>query len=335
MKICVVGGTGNISTSFVKLLLEQGHDVTCFNRGQRGPVTEGADLIVGDRANREDFEQKMQQENFDAAIDMICFSREDALSDLRAFRAVSHFVQCSTVQTYGLEMDWLPATEDHPLRATSPYGRGKVEADAVFMAAYYGEDFPVTIIKPSTTLGPQNGPLRQLGADFSWVDRIRKGLPMVVLGNGNQALQILDVDDAALCFANVVGKEHCIGQTYNMVKRGYTTWKKYHQTAMRVLGQEVELVGITLDDLKNMQGGFQVPGYVDWVDSFAYNAYFSPAKLMRDVPEFRPAIPLEVTLERIIESADRDGRIPAASLNSWEDQMIAALRTIRTVNITL
>ena len=120
MKICVVGGTGNISTSFVKLLLEQGHDVTCFNRGQRGPVPDGARVIFGDRANREDFEQKVQQERFDVAIDMICFSAEDAQSDLRAFRGVSHFVQCSTVQTYGLEMDWLPATEDHPLRATSP-----------------------------------------------------------------------------------------------------------------------------------------------------------------------------------------------------------------------
>ncbi len=334
MKICVVGGTGNISTSFVKLLLEQGHAVTCFNRGQRGQVPEGAKVIIGDRANREDFEQKMQQEKFDAAIDMICFSPEDAQSDLRAFRGVSHFVQCSTVMTYGLEMDWLPATEDHPLRRTAPYGNGKIEADAVFMAAYYGEDFPVTIIKPSTTIGPQNGPLRQLGRDFSWVDRIRKGLPVLVLGNGNQALQILDVDDAALCFANVVGKEHCIGQTYNMVRRGYTTWKKYHQTAMKVLGKEVEFVGITLDDLKNLNG-FKVPGYVDWVDSFAYNAYFSSDKLMRDVPEFQPVIPLEVSLERIIESADRAGRIPSVSTNNWEDQMIAALRTIRTQTIVL
>ncbi|MCP4403260.1 MAG: NAD-dependent epimerase/dehydratase family protein [bacterium] len=334
MKICVVGGTGNISTSFVKLLLEQGHDVTCFNRGQRGQVPEGAKVIIGDRANREDFERKMQQEKFDAAIDMICFSSEDAQSDLRAFRGVSHFVQCSTVLTYGLEMDWLPATEDHPLRATDPYGHSKIEADAVFMAAYYGEDFPVTIIKPSTTIGPQNGPLRQLGRDFSWVDRIRKGLPMLVLGNGNQALQMLDVDDAALCFANVVGKEHCIGHTYNMVRRGYTTWKKYHQTAMKVLGNEVELVGITLDDLKNLNG-FTVPGYVDWVDSFAYNAYFSSDKLMRDVPEFQPVIPLEVTLERIIVSVDRAGRIPSVSPNNWEDQMIAALRTIRTQTIRL
>ena len=34
MKVCVVGGTGNISLSIVNLLLELGHDVTFFNRGQ-------------------------------------------------------------------------------------------------------------------------------------------------------------------------------------------------------------------------------------------------------------------------------------------------------------
>ena len=334
MKIGVVGGTGNISASFVKLLVEQGHEVTCFNRGIRGDVPEGARLIIGDRNNREDFERKMQNEKFDAAIDMICFSADDARSDLRAFRDVSHFVQCSTVMTYGLEMDWLPATEDHPLRAVDPYGRGKIEADAVFMEAYYRDNFPVTIIKPSTTLGPQNGPLRQLGRDFSWVDRIRKGLPILILGNGNQALQILDVDDAALCFANILGKEHCIGQTYNLVRRGYTTWRKYHQTAMKILGRKVDLVGITLDDLKNLNN-FVVPGYVDWVDSFAYNAYFSSEKVMRDVPEFVPKIPLEVTLERIIESADRDGRIPSVPPNNWEDQIINTLRKVRSISINI
>ena len=35
MKIYVIGGTGNISTSLVRYLLEQGHEVTCVNRGQR------------------------------------------------------------------------------------------------------------------------------------------------------------------------------------------------------------------------------------------------------------------------------------------------------------
>ena len=88
MKICVVGGTGNISQSIVRLLLVQGHEVSCFNRGHTTKVSEGARLVQGDRKNREDFEHRMQAEKFDAAIDMLCFNAQDAASSVRAFRGV-------------------------------------------------------------------------------------------------------------------------------------------------------------------------------------------------------------------------------------------------------
>ena len=135
MRVCVVGGTGNISRSIVQLLLELGHQVVCFNRGKSGEVPKGASVIHGDRKERSDFEKRMHEEKFDAAIDMICFDREDAESSLRAFRGVQHFIMCSTVCTYGIEYDWLPVTEDHPLRPITAYGRGKVDADNVFLAA--------------------------------------------------------------------------------------------------------------------------------------------------------------------------------------------------------
>ena len=35
MRVCVIGGTGHISTSIVRVLLAQGHEVSCFNRGRR------------------------------------------------------------------------------------------------------------------------------------------------------------------------------------------------------------------------------------------------------------------------------------------------------------
>ena len=35
MRVVIVGGTGNISTPIVALLIEQGHEVICFNRGVR------------------------------------------------------------------------------------------------------------------------------------------------------------------------------------------------------------------------------------------------------------------------------------------------------------
>ena len=138
MKVCVVGGTGNISTGIVRVLLEEGHEVVCFNRGLRGEPAQGTRVLLGDRReNPAAFEEAMQAERFDAAIDMICYNREHALSSIRAFRGVGHFIHCSTVCTYGIDYDWLPVTEDHPLRPISDYGRNKAEADAAYLEAFY------------------------------------------------------------------------------------------------------------------------------------------------------------------------------------------------------
>jgi nucleoside-diphosphate-sugar epimerase len=329
LRICVIGGTGNISTSFVRLLLHQGHEVTCYNRGRSGPPLEGTHVLHGDRKDREVFERTIQAEQFDAAIDMICFNGEDAESSVRAFRGVRHFIQCSTVCTYGIAYDWLPVTEDHPLRPITAYGRGKVEADAVFMEAHYREGFPVTIIKPSTTYGPKMGMLRQVAWEFSWIDRVRKGKPILVCGDGSAVHQFLHVDDAALCFANVVGKEHCVGQTYNMVNRGFISWADYHRLAMKVLGREVELVGVPLADLLAVN----IPNVGICRDIFAHNTYYSAEKLFRDVPEFRPTISLEEGMRRVIAVMDRDGRVPDSDQVEWEDRVIAAQREVRKVKV--
>ena len=167
MKVCIVGGTGNISSAVVARLLELGHEVTVFNRGITRQVPPGVQLIHGDRRDRASFEAAIQKEHFDAGMDMICFTPEDALSDIHAFRGVSHFIHTSTTCTYGIKYDYFPSDETHPLRPITEYGRNKVAADKAFLGAWYHEDFPVTILKPSTTYGPIHGMLRQIAWEFS------------------------------------------------------------------------------------------------------------------------------------------------------------------------
>ena len=326
MRVCIVGGTGNISTSIVDLLLEMGHEVTCFNRGQSGTPPAGAERLVGDRLDRDSFEKRMQGESFDAAIDMICFNREDALSDIRAFRGVSHFIQVSTVCTYGVDYDWLPVTEDHPLRPITDYGRNKVAADRAFLEAYHREEFPVTIVKPSTTYGPQIGLLRQIAWDFSWLSRVQEGRPVLICGDGHAIHQFLHVDDAALCFAHMLGRTKCIGQTYNMVKNGFTTWKKQHETVMKVLGQTVEMIGVSCMDLERLG----VPDFEICRDIFAHNCYYGAEKLFRDVPEFAPQISLEEGARRVFESMREQERIPRSEPGGWEDRVIERVEKMRS-----
>lgn len=325
MKICVVGGTGNISTSVVHLLLAQGHEVTCYNRGQHGTAPEGARSLVGDRTERLEFERTIQVEGFEAAIDMICFNRDDALSDVRAFQGVSHFLQISTVCTYGVEYDWLPVSEDHPLRPITDYGRHKVAADSAFMEAFHRDGFPVTIVKPSTTYGPQIGVLRQIAWDSSWLDRVRGGRPILICGDGHAVHQFLHVDDAALGIAHMLGRPCCLGQTYNLVRRGFTTWKAQHQTVMEVLGRQVDLVGVSCADLEPLG----VPRFEICRDIFCHNCYYSAERLYRDVPEFAPQVSLAEGVRRVYEEMERQGGISISEPGGWEDQIIERVHRMR------
>jgi len=324
MKICIVGGTGNISQPIVNLLLEKEHEVTLFNRGQTAKAPDGVRVIHGDRHNREDFEKKMQAEKFDAAIDMICFDAEDAASSVRAFRGVGWFVQTSTTCTYGIQYDYLPVDETHPLRPTTEYGRNKVAAEHVYLEAYHREKFPAVIIRPSTTYGPVQGMLRQICWDFSWIDRIKKGKSVIICGDGFAIHQHLHVDDIAQAFVGVLGIEQTIGQVYNAVNRGFITWLDYHKLAGKILGREVELVGIPFEDLKRLN----VPDMGILEDEFAYNDYYSAEKLFHDVPEFQPQISLEQGMTQVFEVMELEGRIPNSDELTWEDEIVEKYRKL-------
>jgi nucleoside-diphosphate-sugar epimerase len=330
MRVCVVGGTGNISTSIVRLLRDVGHEVTVFTRGSKTPDAPAVKAMRGDLKDRPAFETAMQAQRFDAAIHMICYDAEDARSALRAFRDVKHLVYCSTVCTYGVQYDWLPATEDHPLRPITDYGRNKVAADRIFMEAHFRDGFPVTIIKPTTTFGAAWPLLRQIAWDGTWIDRVRKGKPIAVCGDGRALHQWMHVDDAAPAFVFTLGRERCIGQTYNMMKTEFGTWAEYHRAAMKVIGHEVEMVGVPLDTL--VAAG--VPNVGICREIFSYNCIYSPARLMRDVPEFRPRLSLEEAIARVYEVLQRENRIPDSDKTNWEDRLIAAQRQVGELKLS-
>lgn len=321
MKVVVVGGTGNISTSIVRRLLDVGHDVTCVNRGTTAAAPEGVETIVVDRHDRERFESSVQRGGFDAAIDVIAFTPDDARSSLRAFRGVGHVIHTSTVTVLGEQFDWLPVTEDHAMRPTVPYAAMKAEAERVLLEAHYKSGFPVTIVRPSTTYGPTRA-LRQIGIDSTWVSRIRAGKPIIKVGDGRATHHLLHVDDAALAFVGALGRERCVGQTYHLVHPQHTTWEEFHAAQMRVLGREVDQVGVPADVLEAVDA----QRFLFATKVFAHNMLFSADKVQRDIPEFRPTVTVEEGLAATVEHLDAHGL--GAETDDLEDRIIAAQRAV-------
>ncbi len=78
------------------------------------------------------------------------------LNVLRAARAVdvARMVFVSTCAVYGAPQ-YSPIDEQHPTGPRSPYAAAKLGAEGLATSYYYGEGFPVAIVRPFNTYGPR------------------------------------------------------------------------------------------------------------------------------------------------------------------------------------
>jgi nucleoside-diphosphate-sugar epimerase len=328
MHVLVIGGTGTISRAIVQSLLRRGHEVALFNRGQRAdPPPPEVRQIQGDRRDRAAFEAAFQRERFDVAIDMISFSAEDAGSALRALRGrVGHFIQCSTVMTYGPPFTALFQDETAPLngRHDGGYGAGKVAADELLLAAHAAENFPATIIKPSFTYGPGATLLRQADWGAAWIERLRRGKPILSVGDGLNYFQFLPAADAGEAFAALAGLPASHGQIYNLVHPEPLTWDEWHRAAADALGVPAEIVHAPQDLLLAVSAEH----YGHLSSGFGHSQVFSGAKLAGLLPDWRPRTPRREAIAATIEWMDRQPPPAASAADELEDRIIAAVRAL-------
>ena len=325
MKIVVTGANGNIGAHIVRELLQRGQEVVAYDRQPTSIHGPEVQYIRGDRRNAEQYIETMQALKPDAAFEMTCFTAEDARVSIQAFRGVQHFITASTVCTYGKRFERMPIRECDTFTPWTDYGINKHEADLVYQQAWKDEGFPVTMMKPCTSYSEMSGALRSFATEHTWIDRVKRGKPILICGDGDILHQYMHTRDTARGFVGVLGKQHCIGQVYNVVQTGYTTWAEYHRTAMKVLGREVEMVGLPLAQMMELDAKRFVLAY----EIFGQHTYVSNEKLLHDVPEWRPEISLEEGLRLTFEGMERRGTIPDSSKVTWEDEIIAHIARFR------
>ena len=330
-KVMVVGGTGNMSTGIVRELLKKGYDVTIYSRGKSHLKPHpDARVIYGDRHDGT-FVSTMRKNHYDIVYDMIGFVRQDAIDDYEAFQDCERFVFCSTgAVATPFTAEKAPITEeDVPDTPSWEYGVTKKACEDYFLMKYHENGFPVTIMRPASTYGRVPGLIRQVGningAANVWVDRIRKGKP-IVTGNEHIARSFLHADDAANAFVMCLDHEICKGQAYNLVARNAIDWGEYHRAMMHAVGKEVEMVEVTYDTLKSFEGEdtFQMGDMI--TKSFLWNGLFSAEKLYRDIPEFRQLIDIEKGMEMTLRFLTDFDFIPDSDHFPLEDEIIQVQR---------
>jgi len=323
MKVLLIGGSGLISTGIVKALQARDADITVFNRGttddRLGPEVK---RLRGDRNEFAPFEKDMAAAGpWDVVIDMICFTAEQAESDVRAFAGrCGHFLFCSTVCTYGNTQTIIPTPETVAQNPVSQYGRDKVAAEKIFLQAHADGKFPVTLFRPSHTYGVGGNVINSLGWEPTFVDRLRRGLPIIVAGDGNGLWVSTNSEDVGTGFACAAGRECCFGEAYNIVGDDVVTWNEYTlRTAAAIGAPQPKIVHIPTDLLLSLDR----PQFEALRDIFQYHGVYDNSKLKRDVPEFTCPTSYEDGIRRTVAWMDENQTIAAAETDSFEDQLVA------------
>ena len=327
MEVLLIGGTGLISTGITRQLVDAGHDVTCYTRGEsEARVPEDVSMVRGDRTDFERFEEQAADLDVDCVIDMVCFDPAEAESAVRAFGGeIDQYVFCSTVDVYDRPPHSNPVAEDAQRHDedhfVSEYGRDKTECEDVFTDAHDRGEFAATVIRPWHTYGEGGKINHTFGKETYYLSRLREGEPIVVHGDGTSLWGPCHRDDVAGAFVGAVGNEAAYGEAYNVTSDETMTWNQYHQRAARAVGgPDPELVHVPTEVLfevaPDRTGGLE--------RHFQYSTVFDNAKAKRDLG-FEYTIPFEEGVERTVAWLEERDLIEDAA-HPFDDALIAAWR---------
>ncbi|GAX35685.1 NAD-dependent epimerase/dehydratase family protein [Nodularia sp. NIES-3585] len=247
MRILIMGGTRFIGVYLTQLLVEQGHEVVLFNRGNRPiPSLPGVGQIIGDRTDSSQLKEKLSSEKFDVIFDNNGRELIDTQPLAEIFPdQVQHFIYMSSAGVY-LKSDQLPHIEGDAVDPKSRH-RGKHETEAYLMQ----QNLPFTSIRPTYIYGPQN--YNDLESWF--FDRIVRDRPIPIPGNGSHITQLGHVKDLAQAMTQVIGNSQAIRQIYNISGDRYVTFDGLARACAIAAGKSPDAVKIVHYDPKKFDFG--------------------------------------------------------------------------------
>jgi len=326
MKILFIGGTGNISTAVSKSILEKGADLYHMNRGKRTSI-EGVKSLIADIRNTEDTRKLLTGHEWDVVVNWIAFTPEDILRDVQLFEGnTGQYIFISSASVYQKPPVNYIITESTPLKNPNwEYSRNKIACEDLLMKLYRERDFPATIVRPSHTYDTVLPVTLGGWEEYTVVDRIRKGLPIVVQGDGTSLWTETHSDDFAKGFLGLLGNQHAIGEAFHITSDEVLSWNQIYQSLAHAAGCEAKIVHISSDCICDFADKHNFPSERgNLLGDKAYSAIFDNAKIKRFVPDYVATIPFSEGIKRTLKwfESDPSRMIIKEETNRFLDQLI-------------
>lgn len=323
MKVVILGGTRFIGPFLVRNLIERGHEVEVFHRGRtRAELPASVRHVTVDRKVRGQVAEALRQSRPDAVIDTCGYVAEDLDEIVRLAPRLKRYVFCSTTAVYGKIGKTTPG-ELSPVVPISAYEIGKVACEnLLLLAAREHKAFPITILRLAHPYGPLDELIYSNGRDSLFLDRMRKGRPIVIPSAGDTRIHPIYVGDVAEAFAHAMESDACVGRCFNLSGDEILSHDDYFASIARVLG--VPLVAEHIPGEWFEKNGELWAGQKrNFTFAGVWHRYESAfdVELLRSTG-FRCRTHHDAGVAANVAWLDERGMIPASSDNDLEDRVI-------------
>jgi len=257
LNILMLGGTGFAGPKMVQRAIDNGHNVTLFNRGKTGPkMFPDLEHIQGDRYTDLSGLEKLVADgrHFDAVIDTFTYVPKTVTDTMDILlKNMGQYVVISTTSVYanrtniGMDENGLLATVDDATaegitthrEVGAHYGAMKARVEAAAEARFPGK---VCNIRPGLIVGERD----TSGRYTYWPVRATEGGTMIAPGTGEDYVQYIDVRDLGDFTIHCIEQKH-MGAYNGISPSGERTTRDMVESAQRVAekyggGSEIEWV---------------------------------------------------------------------------------------------
>jgi nucleoside-diphosphate-sugar epimerase len=325
LKVLFIGGTGIISSACSRRVVATSADLTILNRGTTTAraLPDAAEVIHADIRDPASVQAALGSRTFDVVADFIAFTPQHVQTDVDFFRGrVGQYVFISSASAYQTPPARLPIVESTPLRNPYwQYSRDKIACEELLVAAYRADGFPATIVRPSHTYDRTLVPLMGGWTD---IERMRRGQPVVVHGDGTSLWTLTHHDDFAKAFVGLLGHPQAVGDSFQITSDEVLTWNQIYNIMADAAGVQATLVHVASDTIAahDAELGASLLG------DRTHSVIFDNTKVKSLVPDYVAAIPFVTGAREIVEWYDDDvaRRTIDTDLDATFDKLVAAVR---------
>jgi nucleoside-diphosphate-sugar epimerase len=288
--------------------------------------------LVADVKDEAGLRRAIEGMDFDVVVDWIAYTPKDIERDIAVFGGrTKQFVFISSASAYQKPPAHYLITESTPLANPHwQYSRDKIACEERLLKAWREEGFPVTIVRPSLTYDP-NFPIAIGGwGCYTLADRLLKGKPIIVHGDGSSLWVVTHAEDFGRGFLGLLGNERAVGHAFHITSDEVLTWDQIYRTIADALGVEAKIVHIPSDFIAGvapqMAGGL--------LGDKTWSAVFDNSKIKAFAPGYQATIPFREGIRRTLGwfAADPQRQRIDEAVNAEMDRILDAYARASLLN---